>query len=66
MSSKIVEQTIKEQEKLLTIISELEDALRRLRRDIAWGDSSWAQDGEFLDFVRMQRISLISARDAAL
>jgi len=66
MTSAIAEQTAKEHEELLNLISELEAALTRFPRDIEWGDSVWAQDMEFLDFVHVQRISLVSAQESAL
>lgn len=66
MSSAIAEQTIKEHAKLLNLINGLEAALTRFPRDIEWGDSVWAQDQEFLDFVKVQGISLVSAQESAL
>ncbi|TEU05058.1 MAG: hypothetical protein E3J24_00055 [Dehalococcoidia bacterium] len=66
MPSAIAEQTIEEHEELLNLINELESALTNFPRDIVWGSSSWAQDHDFLDFVRVQRISLTSARESVL
>lgn len=62
----IAEQTIKEHEELLNLINELEAALTSFRQDIVWGSSSWAQDYDFLDFVRVQRISLTSVKESVL
>ena len=66
MPSAIAEQTIKEHEELLNLINELEAALTNFRQDIEWAGSSWEQDYDFLDFVRVQRVSFTSAKESVL
>jgi hypothetical protein len=66
MASAIAEQTTNEHGKLLDIINDLLAAVRRFPQDIEWGSAVWAQDQQFLDFVKVQRISLIAARDNAV
>ena len=61
MNPDIATQTLKEHQHLISLINELITALRRLRDDVQWGDSSWAQDMEILDFIRIQALSLQDA-----
>jgi hypothetical protein len=61
MSTDIATQTLKEHQRLINLIDELVTALRRLPKDVQWGRSSWAQDSEILDFIRIQTLSLQNA-----
>lgn len=62
MTSDIALQTLEEQQHLINIIDELIAALRGLPNDVQWGDSSWMQDMEILDFIRIQTFSLQNAK----
>lgn len=58
MNSDIASQTLKEHQPLVNVIDELITALKGLPNDVQWGDSSWMQDMEILDFIRIQTLSL--------
>jgi hypothetical protein len=62
----IATQTLKEHQHLIELIDELVTALRGLRSDVQRGSSSWAQDIEILDFIRIQTISLENAKKNAV
>lgn len=62
MNPDIVTQTLTEHQKLVNLIGELIAALRGLPNDVQWGSSSWMQDIEILDFIRIQTLSLQNAR----
>ena len=62
MTSDITSQTLKEHQHLINIIDELIAALRGLPNDVQWGESSWMQDREILDFIRIQTFSLQNAK----
>jgi len=55
--------TLREHEHLITLIDELIGAIKRLPDDVEWGDTSWAQDVEILNFIRIQTLSLQNAKD---
>jgi len=54
----IAAQTLKEHQRLINLIDELILALRGLPKDVQWGNSTWYQDHQYLDFVRIQTLSL--------
>jgi hypothetical protein len=54
----IATQTFKEHGKLVEIITELIATLKKLPNDVQWGNSTWYQDKQYLDFVRIQTLSL--------
>jgi hypothetical protein len=54
----IAAQTLKEHQQLINLIDELITTLKGLPKDVQWGESSWAQDSEILDFIRIQVLSL--------
>ncbi len=58
--------TRKEHEQLIDLIDELIIAIKRLPDDVEWGDVSWAQDMEILDFIRIQTLSLQNAKENAI
>ena len=53
MTSGVASQTITEQQQLINLIDELILALKQVPNDVQWGNTSWAQDIEILDFVRI-------------
>jgi len=55
--------TLREHEHLIALIDELIRATKRLPSDVEWGNTSWLQDTEILDFIRLQTLSLQNARD---
>ena len=55
--------TSREHEHLITLIDELIEAIKRLPSDVEWGNTSWFQDTEILNFIRIQTLSLQNARD---
>ena len=61
----IAAQTLKEHQSLINLIDELIVALRGLPKDVQWGESSWAQDYDILDFIRIQVLSLQNAEKNA-
>ncbi len=63
MNSDIASQTLKEHQHLVNVIDELITALRELPNDVQWGDSSWMEDMEILDFIRIQTLSLQNAKN---
>lgn len=66
MNMDITAQTLAEHQELITLIDELIAALRKLPGDVQWGDSSWMQDTEILNFIRIQSISLENAKQNTL
>ncbi len=58
--------TQREHEHLISIIEELIVAIKRLPDDVEWGDTSWAQDMEILNFIRIQTLSLQNAKENAV
>ena len=58
--------TSREHEHLIALIDELVEAIKRLPSDVEWGSTSWLQDREILDFIRLQTLSLQNARDNTL
>lgn len=55
--------TLREHEHLINLIDELIVAIKRLPDDVEWGHTSWAQDREILNFIRIQTLSLQNAKD---
>jgi hypothetical protein len=66
MDVDIATQTLTEHKKLIDLIDELTRALRKLPNDVQWGNSSWMQDMEILDFIRVQTLSLENAKENAI
>lgn len=66
MSETIPSITIREHEHLINVIDELIRAIKGLPGDVEWGNSSWAQDMEILDFIRIQTLSLQNAKENAI
>jgi len=66
MSATIPSITIKEHEHLINLIDELIRAIKGLPGDVEWGNASWAQDMEILDFIRIQTLSLQNAKENAI
>jgi len=66
MNPDIATQTLTEHQGLVNLIDELITALRGLPDDVQWGDSSWMQDMEILDFIRIQPLSLQNAKKNAI
>lgn len=66
MNTDIATQTLTEHQELVNLIDELITALRGLPNDVQWGDSSWMQDTEILDFIRIQTLSLQNAKRNAI
>ncbi len=62
----IAARTLQEHSKLVETIVELIATLKKLPEDVQWGGSSWAQDMEILDFIRIQTISLENAKKNAV
>lgn len=58
MTSDIKSQTLKEHRELVKTIVELIATLKKLPKDVRWGDSTWYHDKQYLDFVRIQTLSL--------
>lgn len=58
MNTDIATQTLKEHSKLVETIVELVATLKKLPNDVQWGDSTWYQDHQYLDFARIQTLSL--------
>jgi hypothetical protein len=55
--------TLREHEHLIALIDELIRATKRLPSDVEWGNISWLQDTQILDFIRLQTISLQNAKE---
>jgi len=66
MSTDIPSITLREHEHLISLIDELIAAIKRLPDDVEWGNTSWAQDMEILNFIRIQTLSLQNAKDNAI
>lgn len=66
MTSDVATQTLQEHEHLLSVIDELVAGLRKLPADVRWGNSTWAQDTEILDFIQIQILSLQNAKNNAV
>ncbi len=62
MNSDVATQTLTEHQELVNLIDELIAAIRGLPNDVQWGSSSWMQDREILDFIRIQTLSLQNAK----
>ncbi len=62
MSLDIPTQTYNEHENLSKLVDNLITVLKGLRNDVQWGNSSWMQDREILDFVKIQTLSLQNAK----
>jgi hypothetical protein len=58
--------TLREHQHLSDLIDELIAAIKRLPDDIEWEESSWAQDMEILNFIRIQTLSLQNAKDITI
>jgi hypothetical protein len=58
--------TLREHGHLINLIDELIAAIKRLPDDVEWGESSWAEDMEILNFIRIQTLSLQNAKDTAI
>jgi hypothetical protein len=52
-----------EHEHLISLIEELTATIKNLPDDVEWGNTSWAQDIEILNFIRIQTLSLQNAKD---
>ena len=62
MNPDIATQTLTEHQELVNLIDELIAAIIGLPNDVQWGSSSWMQDREILDFIRIQTLSLQNAK----
>lgn len=58
--------TLNEHRHLIELVDKLMEAIRKLPEDVKWGDTSWAQDVEILNFVRVQMLSLQNAKENVL
>ena len=58
--------TLREHERLINLIDELIMAIKKLPDDVEWGKTSWLQDMEVLDFIRIQTLSLKNAKYTAV
>jgi hypothetical protein len=58
--------TLRENEHLINLIDELIAAIKGLPDDVEWGESSWAQDMEILNFIRIQTLSLQNVKDTTI
>jgi len=65
-SSVVIEQTVKEHEKLVVLIDSLLEAFNKLPTDIEWPEVQWLPDSEILDFIRIQAISLQNAKESIM
>jgi len=65
-TSGISNQTFTEHRQLISLVNDLLEAIDKLPSDIEWGNSIWFQDSEFLDFMRIQALSLQHARDTII
>jgi len=62
----IPSETLNEHGPLINLIDELIVAIKGLPGDVEWGDTSWAQDMEIFDFIRIQTLSLQNAKENAI
>lgn len=58
--------TLREHGHLINLIDELITAIKKLPDDVEWGESSWAQDMEILNFIRIQALSLQNVKDTTI
>lgn len=61
INSDISKQTLSEHEKLIEAISKLIKITTKFPDDIQWGDSTWYQDHQYLNFIKIQTLSLENA-----
>ncbi|MGD9115580.1 MAG: hypothetical protein PVJ61_00135 [Dehalococcoidia bacterium] len=54
----IATQTLKEHQRLIDLVTELIVTIKKLSQDVQWGDSAWMHDYQYLDFLKVQALSL--------
>jgi len=55
-----------EHERLINLIEELIAAIKRLPDDVEWGETSYMEDVEILNFIRIQTLSLQNIKENAI
>jgi len=55
-----------EHERLINLIEELIAAIKRLPDDVEWGETSYMEDVEILNFIRIQTLSLQNVKENAV
>jgi hypothetical protein len=58
--------TLREHEHLIILIDDLIAAIKRLPDDVVWGETSYMEDIEILNFIRIQTLSLQNMKENTL